>query len=112
MKKALLDDLKKSLETRLDEITEELETAKANSRPVELDQQAVGRVSRIDAIQQQQIHLNSLKNLESQRQLIEAALSRVKTDDYGYCLQCEELIEEKRLIARPESPICLKCARR
>ena len=98
-----LVDLEKELE-------EEVQGARLSSQPVKLDQQSVGRVSRIDAIQQQQMQLASLQRLERRLQMVKAAQSRVGTEEFGYCVKCEEPIDIQRLKAVPESPVCVKCA--
>ena len=108
----VIQELKASLECRQKELSEEIEVTRANSKPVALDQQAVGRVSRIDAIQQQQMHLSALNRRENQLALIRSALSRIQNKQYGECQICEEPIELKRLRARPETPVCLSCAQK
>lgn len=76
---------------------------------VVLDQQKVGRVSRIDAIQQNQ--MDQANRLQAQRRLqqVVAALKNIGSGDYGLCKQCDETIGYPRLKARPESPLCLNC---
>ena len=85
-----------------------LEGLKESSRPVDLND-PIGRLSRMDAIQQQQMSLESKNRALLTLKQIEAALNRVKDDCYGICLKCEEEIPEKRLKARPESPFCSGC---
>ena len=63
----------------------------------------------MDAIQQQQMSLESKNRALLTLKQIEAALGRVKDGSYGVCLKCEEEISEKRLKARPESPFCTAC---
>lgn len=103
--------LKEKLLTLEKELIEAISNAKESSKPVTLDQQATGRVSRIDAIQQQQMSLAALKRQEQQLALVRQALSKVDTESFGLCIKCEEPISEERLIARPESPICKACIR-
>ncbi len=79
------------------------------SRPVELDQQSVGRVSRVDAIQQQQMALAGRQQAERQLQLVRRALARCEREEYGYCLQCGEPIAAARLEAQPFVELCLEC---
>jgi len=102
-------ELVKDLEDLARELQESLEGSAQAARPVELDQPAIGRVSRIDAIQQQ-------KMLEANRQaqkmrlgLVRAALLRAEEDEYGDCKRCGESIGFKRLKARPESVFCIDC---
>ena len=78
---------------------------------VTLDQSSVGRVSRIDAIQQQEMALAAERNRERELQRIKSALLRMDQGDYGYCLTCGEDIAEKRLRADPAIPTCVDCAK-
>jgi DnaK suppressor protein len=41
---------------------------------------------------------------------IEAAMQRLESDDYGYCLRCGEMIAEPRLRADPAATLCISCA--
>ena len=91
-----------------DEIEEALASFEESSRPVDLNN-PIGRLSRMDAIQQQQMSLESKNRALLTLKQIEAALERVKDGSYGVCLKCEEEISEKRLKARPESPFCTAC---
>lgn len=50
-----------------------------------------------------------MRNAERQR--IHAALKRLDDDEYGYCTDCGERIEEKRLMTDPTIPRCLDCTR-
>ena len=85
-----------------------LEGLKESSKPVDLND-PIGRLSRMDAIQQQQMSLESKNRALLTLKQIEASLDRVKDGSYGLCLKCGEEISEKRLRARPESPFCSGC---
>ena len=85
-----------------------LERLKESSKPVDLND-PIGRLSRMDAIQQQQMSLESKNRALLTLKQIDAALGRFKDDSYGVCLKCEEEISEKRLMAKPESPFCSLC---
>lgn len=43
--------------------------------------------------------------------MIEAALSRIESGEYGACTRCGEDIAPARLDAMPEAPLCIACAR-
>ena len=79
---------------------------------IELDQARVGRLSRMDALQQQAMAraTNHRSALELQR--IEAALGRIRTGEYGHCLKCGEDIAPKRLKVDPGALTCITCAGR
>ena len=105
------DEIKNALVQLEAQLGQEIALSKDSSRPVTLDQQSVGRVSRIDAIQQQQMSLAALRRLELRLTQVKSALLRVDTEGFGNCAKCEEEIPWARLVARPESPVCIKCAR-
>lgn len=78
--------------------------------PVALDQQAVGRLSRMDAMQ-----VHAMAEATHERRLIElkriaAALERMEDGEYGYCVACDGKIAAKRLDLDPAVPTCIKCA--
>ena len=99
---------KKLLEKRKREIDETLESYKESSKPVDLGA-SFGRLSRMDALQHQQMVLNAKKQAEITRDQINQAFKRLEQGSYGECLICEEEISPKRLEARPETPFCLNC---
>lgn len=77
---------------------------------VELDQSSVGRVSRIDAIQNQEMALANARTRQAEHQRIAAALKRIEAGDYGYCIACGEDIAMRRLQSDPSLPTCIACA--
>lgn len=79
---------------------------------VELDQQGVGRLSRMDAMQQQAMAVASERRRRMRIAQIEAALKRLDTDDFGYCIRCGQPVPEERLMADPASTQCVDCADR
>ena len=87
----------------------ELES-RQNTETVELDQCKVGRLSRMDALQGQQMALESERRRKLQLQKIEAALVRFDNDDFGYCFECGEEIAVRRLQADPTHTKCINCA--
>ena len=89
---------------------QEMEEAyKKAGETVELDQTRVGRLSRMDAMQAQQMALESSRRRQHQLLKIEGALSRIKSGEYGYCFVCGEAIVAQRLVADPTSTRCIAC---
>ncbi len=87
-----------------------IQTAQGSAKPVELDQTSIGRVSRIDAIQQQEMALAGQRRRQELLIKIEHALRRIENGDYGYCIKCEEEIATKRLELDPTILTCVRCA--
>jgi len=81
-----------------------------SQRTVTLDQQAVGRLSRMDAMQQQQMAKAVQSRRDTMKSRIIAALARLEDGEYGYCLSCGDDIAAKRLDFDPALPTCLSCA--
>jgi DnaK suppressor protein len=99
------------LEKRLAEIMAGREAQQREGAPVELDQTRVGRLSRMDAMQQQAMAQASARRTEVELQRIRTALSRLRSGDYGFCVKCDEEIAERRLEIDPATLICIDCAR-
>ena len=78
--------------------------------PVELDQQAVGRLSRMDAIQVRAMAEASETRRQGRLQRIDAALKRIEDGGYGECLECGEPIPPRRLEIDPAAALCVSCA--
>ena len=91
------------------EITSSLASAQDSARPVDLDE-PIGRLSRMDAIQRQQIAQATLRNQEQRLNLVQAALNTLKDGEYGVCRRCDMPIDLGRLKARPETSLCIECA--
>jgi DnaK suppressor protein len=85
------------------------ETSREATRPVELDQSSVGRLSRMDAMQVQAMARETARRRQRQRAGIEGALRRIESGDYGFCFVCGEAIDTRRLAADPTTTRCLAC---
>lgn len=78
------------------------------SKPVDLDL-PIGRLSRADAIQMQNMAELNKRQLEIKLKQIEGALIAVEKGSYGSCRSCGGGINPARLDARPETPFCIDC---
>jgi len=98
------------LRGRLAEL-DSLEAANEEDRAVVvLDQQSVGRLSRMDALQNQAMAKETQRRRSQERARIAAALKRIQEDEYGWCAECGEAITPKRLDVDPMAMMCVKCA--
>jgi DnaK suppressor protein len=102
---------RQGLLARRAELEEEERLSEADRAPVALDQDSVGRLSRIDAMQVQAMALAQQRRREAERQAIEAALQRIDEGEFGWCLVCGEAIAPARLKHNPSAPTCIACAR-
>ena len=105
-----LDYFKNRLQERYEAILAGQEARKRDSAPVELDQARVGRLSRMDAMQQQAMAQASARLVDIERQRIQTALRLIESGEYGYCILCDEEIAKKRLQFDPSLLTCISCA--
>jgi DnaK suppressor protein len=105
-----IEKTKSNLKNLKQELTRLAKTSEDGRQPVELDQTAVGRLSRMDALQGQAMALEQARRRELEIKRIDAALQRIENGNYGYCLSCDEEIEAKRLALDPTTPTCISCA--
>ncbi len=77
--------------------------------PIEPDC-AIGRVSRMDAINNKSINEAALAKAQDRFKKINISLERIDDENFGYCIQCGEQIPIQRLLVMPGS-LCIKCAR-
>ena len=107
-------DLEKAravLVARRDEL-EGLSATSAEAREtVMLDQTTVGRLSRMDSLQQQAMAEATERHRAVEHAHIDAALRRIDEDEYGYCQDCGEKIAEKRIAIDPAATQCIRCAK-
>jgi len=106
-----LHEYKQLLEQRLADLMQWHEVQQQEGAPVAIDQTCVGRLSRMDAMQQQSMAVATSRRNEIEKQRITTALSRVAAGDYGYCVQCDEEIAIGRLRIDPATLLCIVCAR-
>jgi DnaK suppressor protein len=104
------DELAAALHKLQAELTALLDDVSAGARPVDLDE-PIGRLSRMDAMQQQKMAQASRRAARLRLDQVTAALAALESGDYGLCRDCEEAIGYRRLKARPETPLCLECQR-
>lgn len=91
-----------------DELRLLIDLSQDQARPVDLDQ-PIGRLSRMDAIAQQNVDLANRRSAQARIQRIRVALQRIADGEYGSCLACGESIGIRRLEVQPEATFCILC---
>jgi len=102
------DDLREALRKLQNDLEPLLRSTRESTQPVDLDE-PIGRLTRMDAIQQQKVSAANRRTLDIRLQQVRQALAAMNHDRYGLCRRCEDPIGFPRLEARPESPYCLDC---
>ena len=109
MNEAELEQNRQKLIRLRSELRELEETFRETSEPVKLDQARVGRLSRMDAMQAQQMALEAARRRQDHLLKIEGALRRIESGEYGYCFVCGEEIDIRRFSVDPTTTRCMKC---
>ena len=105
-----LNDYKRKLLEFRSELVDQNESEKESTKTVELDQSRIGRLSRMDAMQSQQMAIEANRRRKIQLQKIDLALKRIENNTFGFCSQCDEEINPKRLEFDLTVSLCINCA--
>lgn len=105
-----LDALKAQLERHREEILADEASTVADRAAVDAGDTAMGRLSRMDALQHQAMAQETERRRQIELKRIDAALARMAEGDYGLCVQCGDAIAVKRLDFDPAAPLCITCA--
>ena len=103
------EEIKQTILNEISKTEKLIAEYKELTKPVAPDD-AIGRISRMDAINNKSVTEASLRQAEEKLKNLERVLSRVGTSDFGICIKCGKPIPEGRLIYRPESLNCVDCA--
>ena len=105
---AQIQELKGDLLALRENLKKLLESSKDSTQAVEPDR-AIGRLTRMDAIQQQSMAKANRATYQLRLQQAQQAIRHIAEEDYGYCRRCDEAIGYRRLKAKPETPFCVTC---
>lgn len=103
-----LERYKHDLLTLQEKVRDEIAAVTAWCDPVEPDV-SLGRLTRNEAIQDQQMALHQRDRLRAQESRIATALERIEKGTFGICPTCKNAIDTRRLDAAPDSPLCVAC---
>lgn len=110
MKPEEIESFRKRLASRKSELEVQLRDDEASSGVVELDQSRLGRLSRIDALQAQQMAKEAGRRHRLEMARVSAALARLEAGEFGVCVACGEDIDPRRLDIDPAAARCIDCA--
>lgn len=94
--------------SRIDETIEEIEELKELVKPIPLDA-SIGRISRMDAINNKTINESSLREKSQELKKLERALENSESDTFGICTKCVNEIPFGRLEYMPHTTRCVNC---
>ena len=105
-----LTHLRSIMISRIEAIEASLAEDDPESKPVAPDV-AIGRLSRLESMQSQQMNLAQQRRQQEERELLKNALDRIDKGSYGTCAYCLSPISYERLEAMPDAVVCMSCAR-
>lgn len=108
MDQSTQDSFRVLIGARLAEIETELSATSDSTKPIAPDV-SVGRLSRLDSMQMQQMALAGKRRLEEQRARLHEAVRRIDAGTYGRCARCDEDIAIERLQHQPDAVMCMPC---
>ena len=88
---------------------EEIRLLEEMTQPIS-PENSIGRVSRMDAINNKGVSEASLRNKKDKLAKLKVALSKIDGKNFGFCSRCERPIAPARLMYMPESSRCIHCA--
>ena len=107
---AEIGELRSDLEALRTSLLQTMRTTEEHAQTVELDQGQQGRLSRIDAMQSQKMAEAQIRRARIRRERVENILAQADEPDFGCCGDCGDLIPMPRLMARPDSVLCVECS--
>ena len=103
------EKIKNKIQQNLAFIKDEIKELKLLTQPIS-PENSIGRISRMDAINNKTINDRALLKAEDKLRKLELAIARVDEEDFGKCRSCNGVIQEGRLLLMPESNTCVSCA--
>lgn len=101
--------LRKKIESQIAELSIEIKDLKELTKPV-APENAIGRISRMDVINNRSVNLAALQKAELRFRGLEEALKNIDLEEFGICIRCKNPIPIGRLLLRPQSKSCVNCA--
>ena len=102
-------ELEEMILTELKDLEHSLNDLKGTSTVVELDQQLIGRLSRMDSIRDREMTKANLVRRSQRKSQLQEALKRLKEGDFGFCIDCGEEIDIRRLKINLVVQKCFSC---
>jgi DnaK suppressor protein len=101
--------IKNIIEEKIKDLTLEIDELRQIAKPIE-PENAIGRISRMDAINNKSINDRMLRNSLQKLKNLKTGLNRLDNIDFGVCIQCKREININRLLLIPETLKCVKCS--
>ena len=111
MNKQERNKAKESIKKSIQETQKDISNLKDLTKPIS-PENAIGRVSRMDAINNKSVNEAALRNAINKLALLKLAIQRINHVDFGLCIRCKNQIPIQRILLIPQSSRCVHCASR
>ena len=108
MEKNKIKEIEKIISKELNETLISINEYKELTKPIS-PENSIGRVSRMDAINNKSVMEESLRKLEAKYEKLKFIKTQTQNEDFGMCLKCKNEIPMGRIMIIPESRFCVKC---
>ena len=105
-----LNEIRSLIESEIEKTEKAVQDYRELSQPI-APENAIGRVSRMDAINNRSVTEAALRTAEKKLKGLKTILPKVGEPDFGLCARCKEPVPLQRILLVPSSPFCVRCAR-
>ena len=109
MNKQQKEEIKEKIENAITETQQDIASLEELTKPIAPDN-AVGRLSRMDAIGNMSINKSNLDSCRQKLIMLNRALDRIDDPEFGICADCGEPIPVGRIMIMPQATLCVRCA--
>jgi len=109
MDKKTLSEVKEKIVSEIEKTEKSILEYKEITKPI-APENAIGRISRMDAINNKSVAEAALREAEGKLSKLKYVLGQVDEDDFGVCVKCKKQIPLGRILLMPQSRYCVNCA--
>ncbi len=102
-------EIKALIQQELLKLEADISALRELTKPIS-PENAIGRISRMDAINNKSINDASLRQAEERKKKLIIALDKIDQPDFGVCIRCKQPIPIGRIMLMPHAQKCVKCA--
>jgi DnaK suppressor protein len=103
-------DIKAKVLAEIDKTEKSIADYKELTKPIS-PENAIGRISRMDAINNKSVTEAALRQAESKLKNLQLVLENMEDQDFGLCQKCQKPIPIGHILLMPQSRFCVNCAR-
>ncbi len=104
-----LKDIEFRIIAEIENTQEIVEKFRELTKPI-APENAIGRVSRMDAINNKSVNEATLNKAVQKLKNLEIAVTKINEPDFGKCRSCYNQIPIRRILLLPQITICVNCA--